>query len=165
MAAEVNAEVQSERIKLDSEVATEGNKLQLYATEVQSFAADVSAKVQAEKISLDSKVSTEVNKLQLYANEIQSFAAEINAQVQAYWLAAVPVVVIGAPLGAFFCNRMHYLHIRYLLIALICLELTTSLWLLTFDASLVLYSLCMLVLFLSIMISMSKVRCYVRSSE
>ncbi|NOQ14579.1 MAG: TSUP family transporter [Methyloprofundus sp.] len=91
--------------------------------------------------------------------------AGINEQVQAYWLAAIPVVVIGAPLGAFFCNRMHYLHIRYLLIALISLELGTSLWLLTFDASLIFFSLSMLVLFLSIMISMSRARLYIRSSE
>jgi hypothetical protein len=33
----------------------------------------------------------------------------INAQVQAYWLASVPVVVVGAPLGAYFCSRMQYL--------------------------------------------------------
>ena len=91
--------------------------------------------------------------------------AGISEQVQAYWLAAVPVVVVGAPLGAFFCNRMHYLHIRYLLIALIGIELGTSLWLLTFNASLIFFSISMLVLFLSSMISMSRARFYIRSSK
>lgn len=89
----------------------------------------------------------------------------INEQVQAYWLAAVPIVVVGAPLGAYFCSRMHYLHIRYLLIALICLELGTSMWLLTFNTSLVLFSLCMFMFFLSVMISMSRMQLYARSIE
>ncbi|MDF1582935.1 MAG: hypothetical protein RQ733_12770 [Methyloprofundus sp.] len=51
------------------------------------------------------------------------FLDGINEEVQTYWLAAVPVVVVGASLGAFFCSRMHHLHIRYLLIALIFIEL------------------------------------------
>ncbi|TXL13144.1 permease [Methylococcaceae bacterium HT4] len=89
----------------------------------------------------------------------------INAQVQAYWLAAVPIVVVGAPLGAYFCSRMRYLHIRYLLIALIGLELVTSLWLLDFDRTLIIFSISMLVLFLTVMVSMSRARYYVRSSE
>ncbi len=89
----------------------------------------------------------------------------INAQVQAYWLAAVPIVVVGAPLGAYFCSRMHYLHIRYLLIALISMELGTSLWLLTFDAPLIFFSISMLVLFVSSMVLMSRARFYIRFSE
>jgi len=93
------------------------------------------------------------------------FFSGINAQVQAYWLAAVPIVVVGAPLGAYFCSRMHYLHIRYLLIALICIELVTSLWLLTFDRALIIFSISMLVLFLVVMISMSRAQFYARDSE
>ena len=89
----------------------------------------------------------------------------INEQVQAYWLAAVPIVVVGAPLGAYFCSRMHHLHIRYLLIALISIELMTSLWLLTFNASLIIFSISMLMFFLVVMISMSRVQRYDRSSE
>ena len=85
----------------------------------------------------------------------------INEQVQAYWLAAVPVVVIGAPLGAYFCSRMHHLHIRYLLIALIFIELLSSLWILAFDGTLIAFSISMLMLFLSLMVWMSKVKIYV----
>ena len=91
--------------------------------------------------------------------------AGINEQVQAYWLAAVPVVVIGAPLGAFFCSRMHYLHIRYLLVALISIELVSSLWLLNFDKTLIVFSIGMFLLFLGVMILMGRARYYVRSSE
>jgi uncharacterized membrane protein YfcA len=89
----------------------------------------------------------------------------INAQVQAYWLASVPFVVVGAPLGAYFCSRMQYLHIRYLLIALISIELVTSLWLLDFDRTLIIFSISTLTLFLAVMISMSRAQCYARSSE
>ena len=85
----------------------------------------------------------------------------INEQVQAYWLAAVPVVIIGAPLGAYFCSRMHHLHIRYLLIALIFIELLSSLWILAFDVTLIAFSVSMLMLFLSLMVWMSKVKTYV----
>lgn len=93
------------------------------------------------------------------------FFEGINAQVQAYWLASVPVVVVGAPLGAYFCSRMQYLHIRYLLIALISIELVTSLWLLDFDRTLIIFSISTLALFLAVMISMSRAQCYARSSE
>jgi len=85
----------------------------------------------------------------------------INEQVQSYWLAAVPVVVVGAPLGAYFCSRMHHLHIRYLLIALIFIELLSSLWILAFDVTLIAFSVSMLMLFLSLMVWMSKVKTYV----
>ncbi|BCG63868.1 MAG: hypothetical protein methR_P1613 [Methyloprofundus sp.] len=84
----------------------------------------------------------------------------INAQVQAYWLAAVPIVVVGAPLGAFFCSRMQHLHIRYLLITLIFVELLSSLWLLTFDTELLIFSVSMLMLFLSLTVWMSRVTFY-----
>ena len=84
----------------------------------------------------------------------------INEQVQAYWLAAVPVVVIGAPLGAFFCSRMHHLHIRYLLIMLIFIELLSSLWILDFDVTLIVFSISMFMLFSSLMVWMSKIKMY-----
>jgi len=84
----------------------------------------------------------------------------INAQVQAYWLVAVPVVVIGAPLGAYFCSRMHHLHIRYLLIALIFIELLSSLWILAFDVTLIAFSVSMLMLFSSLMVWMAKTKTY-----
>ncbi len=84
----------------------------------------------------------------------------VNAQVQAYWLAAVPVVVVGAPLGAFFCRRMPSLHIRYLLIILIFVELLSSLWLLNFDMALFSFSVAMLILFLSLMTWMRRVTVY-----
>lgn len=85
----------------------------------------------------------------------------INVQVQAYWLASVPVVVVGAPLGAYFCSRMHHLHIRYVLIALIFIELFSSLWILDLDVPLIIFSVSLLILCSSLMIWMSKIKTYV----
>jgi uncharacterized membrane protein YfcA len=50
-----------------------------------------------------------------------------TAQVQAYWLAAVPVVVVGAPLGALLCSRLSRQTIARILIGLIAIELISSL--------------------------------------
>ncbi len=89
----------------------------------------------------------------------------INAQVHAYWLAAVPVVVVGAPLGAFCCSRMHHLHIRYLLIFLISIELCSSIWILSFDMTLVVFSVSLLMIFSCLMFWMSKSTVYDREIE
>lgn len=60
----------------------------------------------------------------LHALILQEFTAEIKH----YWLAAVPVVVLGAPLGAYLCSRLNNQTIATVLIVLIVLELITSLW-------------------------------------
>jgi uncharacterized membrane protein YfcA len=51
------------------------------------------------------------------------------APVTEYWLAAVPIVVMGAPLGVYVCSRMSRLLVVRTLISLILLELLSSLWL------------------------------------
>ncbi len=89
----------------------------------------------------------------------------INMQVQSYWLAAVPVVVVGAPLGAFFCSRLQNQHIRYLLIALIVVELCSSLWVLTFDRALIGFSVSLLLMFSSVMFWMSKSTVYAQQNN
>lgn len=89
----------------------------------------------------------------------------VNEQVQAYWLAAIPVVVIGAPLGAFFCTRLQNLHIRYLLMALIVIELCSSLWILSFDTVLIVFSLSLWLIFSSTLFWMSKTSTYARKID
>lgn len=86
----------------------------------------------------------------------------VSAQVINYWLAAVPVVVIGAPLGAYFCSKLHFYQIRYFLIVLISLELVSSLWLLNFDKELIMFSVLVFTLFLSAMAWMRKNKLYIR---
>jgi len=94
---------------------------------------------------------------------MQLFVFEgVSTQVISYWLAAVPVVVIGAPMGAYFCSKLHFYQIRYVLIVLISLELISSLWLLNFDKELMIFSVLVFTLFLSAMVWMRKNKLYVR---
>lgn len=59
--------------------------------------------------------------------------------VRSYWLAAIPVVVVGAPLGAMLCDLLHRQTIANILIGLILVEITSSL-LLVDISSLAIYS-------------------------
>ncbi|MDJ1183365.1 sulfite exporter TauE/SafE family protein [Roseofilum casamattae] len=59
--------------------------------------------------------------------------------VQSYWLAAIPVVVVGAPLGAMLCNLLNRQTIANILIGLICVEILSSL-LLVHVSTLAVYS-------------------------
>ncbi len=49
-----------------------------------------------------------------------------------YWLVAVPIVILGAPFGAYFASRVHRDGIIKFLLFLIGLELSTTLWLIPF---------------------------------
>ncbi len=52
---------------------------------------------------------------------------DVPPRVLSYWLAAVPVVVVGAPLGAFLCSRVERQTIVQILVALIAIELASTL--------------------------------------
>lgn len=49
-----------------------------------------------------------------------------------YWLVAVPVVVLGAPLGAFVTSRLNRYSVINFLLTLITIELVTTVWLVPF---------------------------------
>jgi uncharacterized membrane protein YfcA len=51
-----------------------------------------------------------------------------------YWLVAVPIVVVGAPLGAYFASKVQRDSIIIFLLSLISLELVTTLWLIPFSS-------------------------------
>lgn len=57
------------------------------------------------------------------------------APLTEYWLAAVPIVAMGAPLGVYVCSRMSRMRVVRILISLILIELISSLLLipLTWD--------------------------------
>ena len=52
-----------------------------------------------------------------------------------YWLVAVPIVIIGAPLGAIVASLVKREHIILLLVTLIALELASTLWLVPFTTT------------------------------
>lgn len=51
---------------------------------------------------------------------------DFTPAVQGYWLAAVPIVCVGAPLGALICSRMSRQSIVYFLVALIAAEFVST---------------------------------------
>ena len=85
---------------------------------------------------------------------------DFPAQVQAYWLAAIPVVVIGAPFGAMLCTRLPRIVIANLLIGLIAIELTSSLLLITLRPAVIYASLIMLTIFSLLNYGMYRIRHY-----
>ncbi|WP_424101689.1 hypothetical protein [Moorena producens] len=67
--------------------------------------------------------------------------------VYSYWLAAVPVVVIGAPFGAMFCSLLRRQTIVNILIGLILIELLTSLLIIPLRVTTISVSLIIFILF------------------
>ena len=81
---------------------------------------------------LSEKVSTPTSVILMAINAIIGFSAHLfivggfSLQVENYWLAAIPVVIIGAPLGVYFCTRLNNKTIASMLICLISFELLSS---------------------------------------
>lgn len=88
--------------------------------------------------NLCEKVSTPTSVILMAINAIFGFLihnfiiGDFIAPVSNYWLAAIPVVVVGAPTGAILCNLMGRTLIVQILLILIGIELTTSLALISF---------------------------------
>lgn len=81
---------------------------------------------------LDEKVATPTTVLLMTSNTLVGFALHalvldtFTPTVQGYWLAAVPVVVVGAPLGAYLCSVMSRRLIANILIGLIAIEFIST---------------------------------------
>ena len=116
------------------------------------------------------KVSTPTSVILMAINAVvgfilhQYFVGDFVEPVTNYWLAAVPVVVVGAPAGAILCNLMNRKTISRVLIGLISIELVSSFLLIPLSAKLLYYSLSMFALFSSIYYWMYKSKIYIASS-
>ncbi len=64
-----------------------------------------------------------------------------------YWLVAIPIVILGAPLGAFVASIIKRDYLILFILGLIALELTTTLWLVPFSPTAVLITTVVVVLF------------------
>ena len=115
------------------------------------------------------KISTPTSVILMAINAVvgfilhQYFVGDFVEPVSNYWLAAVPVVVVGAPAGAILCNLMNRKTISRVLIGLIAIELVSSLLLIPLTAKLFFYSLSMFAIFSSIYYWMYKSKIYVTS--
>lgn len=117
------------------------------------------------------KVSTPTSVILMAINSIFGFALyyylsdAFSSTVKQYWLAAIPVVVIFAPCGAYCCTRMSNKTIAGLLIVLISLELFSSLWLIPLTAFTTGISLLVFILFLGGYLMLSKMNAYTPRSK
>ena len=116
------------------------------------------------------KVSTPTSVILMAINAVfgfilhQYFIRDFVEPVTNYWLAAVPVVVVGAPTGAILCNLIKRKTIASILIGLILIELVSSFLFIPLTVKLLCYSLLVFTIFSLIYYWMYKSQIYVTSS-
>jgi uncharacterized protein len=126
----------------------------------------VSFSIMVVLFRLCERIATPTSVILMAINAVVGFALHglviggFTAEVQSYWLAAIPVVIIGAPLGAFFCTRLSNSAIVDILLMLITLEVISSLLLIEFSAIMFYVSFTMFVLFALGYYRLSKVLVY-----
>lgn len=90
---------------------------------------------------VNEKISTPTTVVIMAINSIIGFilhglvAQDIAPDVWNYWLVALPIVIVGGPLGAFIGSIVSRDSVIIFLAALILLELVTTVWLVPFSAS------------------------------
>lgn len=89
---------------------------------------------------------------------------DFNEPILSYWLAAVPVVVVGAPLGAILSSLLKRETITVILIGLIIIESLSSFLLIPLNAPLICFSLFVFALFFSIYYWMYNSQLYIQVS-
>lgn len=115
---------------------------------------------------LSEKVATPTSVILMAVNALIGFCLYLlvlegfTAQIQNYWLAAIPVVVVGAPLGAYFCSRLDNKTIANILIFLIMIELITSLLIIPLSGQTLIISSLVLLAFSIVYYVMSRIPTY-----
>ncbi|MEB3342115.1 sulfite exporter TauE/SafE family protein [Okeania sp.] len=99
------------------------------------------------------KVATPTSVILMAINAMAGFFLQVFVfqdfiePVRSYWFAAIPVVVVGAPLGAICCNLLRRETIANILIGLICIEVISSLVVINLTSMVMYSSLIALVIF------------------
>ncbi len=115
---------------------------------------------------IDEKVVTPTTVLLMWVVTAAAFFLHLVAlrdyppMVIDYWLAAVPVVVVGGPLGVFICSRMERRTIVGILVSLIAVELVSTLLLVNMSHGVGLVGLVTLAFFALLLWAMSRFRSY-----
>ena len=119
---------------------------------------------------ISEKVATPTSVLLMAINAISGFFIHLfivdgfTPEIQANWLAAVPIVVLGAPIGAMFCSLLNRQLIAWILIFIIAVELISSLWIIPLNQTAIIYSLIVFIGFFSAYYRMSCVKAYLPMS-
>ncbi len=120
---------------------------------------------------LNEKIATPTSVMLMAINAMLGFFLHyfylggFNETVHAYWLAAIPVVVLGAPLGAIICYYMSRVFIVNFLIGLIAIEFISSLLLIPLTTNILLQSSLLLIVFSSIYLWMYRSHHYLPKSS
>lgn len=86
------------------------------------------------RFGIDEKISTPttvvlMGLLSVVGFSVYGFSGQIPSVVWEYWLSAVPVVIFGAPFGAWVCSKLLKDHLIWLLLILIAIEVISTIWL------------------------------------
>jgi len=120
---------------------------------------------------LSEKVATPTSVVLMAINAMAGFVLQLfviggfTEKVEAYWLAAIPIVVVGAPLGAYICTQMSNKTIVSILSILIFVELLSSLYLIPLTADIVVISLTVFLTFSLLYYRMSTITKYIPISR
>jgi uncharacterized membrane protein YfcA len=101
---------------------------------------------------ISEKVATPTSVMLMAVNAVVGFILQVFTfhdfpnSVYHYWLAAIPIVVVGAPLGAMFCSLLRRETIANILIFLIAIEVLTSILLIPLRPVVIYFSLSSLIL-------------------
>ncbi|MEM9185344.1 MAG: sulfite exporter TauE/SafE family protein [Planctomycetota bacterium] len=93
------------------------------------------------RFGVSEKVATPTSVIVMAINSLMGVAVYFTSvgapppAVVGMWLAAVPVVALGAPVGAWVCSRLRRTTIARCLLVLIAIEVATTAWLLPHSAS------------------------------
>ena len=112
------------------------------------------------------KVATPTSVVLMALNAMVGFAivgpglSQFTPEIREWWLASIPVVVWGAPLGVVLCTLMSRVAVARLLIGLIAVELVSSLILIPLTTKVVSISLVVGLLFGGVSVLMARARRY-----
>lgn len=93
------------------------------------------------------------------------FFADFSPVVQGYWLAAIPIVVVGAPLGAIVCSYLTRQMIVYILCFLISIEFITTLLLVPLTLNLIYTAIALILMFSYINYRFLRITYYLQDSN
>src|SRR6056297_1713480 len=105
---------------------------------------------------IDEKISTPTTVVLMGLLSVVGFVwhagivADVNPDVWRYWMSCVPIVIFGAPLGAWVCSKIGRDQLIWFLLILIGIEVVTTLWLIPITQDRIAV-LAILVLFTSIL--------------
>lgn len=106
--------------------------------------------------NLSEKVATPTSVILMTINTIAGFlihafvVQDFGVQEFSYWLACIPVVIFGAPLGAYLISRWSRKTISNILYTIILVQYVGAIWVIQFDRMQYLYSFSIVIIGLSI---------------